>query len=207
MAHSSAPTSLFCSPSSVSIAHIQSSTACSNTKSTSVSRGSTTRMKGRAPRIRAVSFPLLTFSIRYETISDLMRLQDQIDSFQKLIFAHFRGATNNECRISALVPQVKESYGIYRFITSMLRAMHRSERICISPFLSLVLTERSRNGRSRGSGTPAVTLQCPASQSSSLLLRMLQPQVPNRPDQCAQATTGVMPSVSWMPATSLTHCP
>ncbi|MBW0480733.1 hypothetical protein O181_020448 [Austropuccinia psidii MF-1] len=61
----------------------------------------------------------------YETISDLMNLQDQIDSFQKLIFAHFRGATNNECRISALVPQVKESYGIYRFITSMLRAMHR----------------------------------------------------------------------------------
>ncbi|KAH9820049.1 ANTH domain-containing protein [Melampsora americana] len=61
----------------------------------------------------------------YETITDLMNLQDQIDSFQKLIFAHFRGSTNNECRISALVPQVKESYGIYRFITSMLRAMHR----------------------------------------------------------------------------------
>lgn len=62
----------------------------------------------------------------YETISDLMNLQDHIDSFQKLIFAHFRGSANNECRISALVPQVKESYGIYRFITSMMRAMHRS---------------------------------------------------------------------------------
>ena len=61
----------------------------------------------------------------YETISDLMNLQDQIDSFQKLIFAHFRSSQNNECRISALVPQVKESYGIYRFITSMMRAMHR----------------------------------------------------------------------------------
>ncbi|KEI40614.1 uncharacterized protein L969DRAFT_98428 [Mixia osmundae IAM 14324] len=61
----------------------------------------------------------------FETISDLMNLQDTIDSFQKLIYAHFRGSTNNECRISALVPQVKESYGIYRFITSMLRAMHR----------------------------------------------------------------------------------
>ncbi|KAI5474974.1 hypothetical protein MNV49_002127, partial [Pseudohyphozyma bogoriensis] len=61
----------------------------------------------------------------YETISDLMNLQDSIDSFQKLIFAHFRGSANNECRISALVPQVKESYGIYRFITSMMRAMHR----------------------------------------------------------------------------------
>lgn len=60
----------------------------------------------------------------YETISELMTLQDQIDSFQKLIFANFRGSTNNECRISALVPLVQESYGIYKFITSMLRAMH-----------------------------------------------------------------------------------
>ncbi|KAI4210257.1 MAG: hypothetical protein LQ351_006856 [Letrouitia transgressa] len=60
----------------------------------------------------------------YETISDLMTLQDQIDSFQKLIFAHFRGGGNNECRISALVPLVQESYGIYKFIISMLRAMH-----------------------------------------------------------------------------------
>lgn len=54
-----------------------------------------------------------------------MTLQDQIESFQKLIFAHFRGSANNECRISALVPLVKESFGIYKFITSMLRAMHR----------------------------------------------------------------------------------
>ncbi|KAG8819449.1 sla2 Src-like adaptor 2, partial [Serendipita sp. 399] len=61
----------------------------------------------------------------YETITDLMNLQDQIESLQKLIFAHFRHSTNNECRISALVPLVKESYNIYRFITSMLRAMHR----------------------------------------------------------------------------------
>ena len=53
-----------------------------------------------------------------------MTLQDQIDSFQKLIFSHFRGGLNNECRISALVPLVQESYGIYKFITSMLRAMH-----------------------------------------------------------------------------------
>ncbi|CAK3790716.1 SLA2 Src like adaptor 2 [Lecanosticta acicola] len=60
----------------------------------------------------------------YETISELMTLQDQIDSFQKLIFAHFRHGSNNECRISALVPLVQESYGIYKFITSMLRAMH-----------------------------------------------------------------------------------
>ncbi|EIW87058.1 ANTH-domain-containing protein [Coniophora puteana RWD-64-598 SS2] len=61
----------------------------------------------------------------YETISDLMGLQDQIESFQRMVFAHFRHSANNECRISSLVPLVKESWGIYRFITSMLRAMHR----------------------------------------------------------------------------------
>lgn len=55
-----------------------------------------------------------------------MGLQEQIDSFQRMVFAHFKLSTNNECRISALVPLVKESWGIYRFITSMLRAMHRS---------------------------------------------------------------------------------
>ena len=60
----------------------------------------------------------------YETITELMMLQDQIDAFQKLIFSHFRGGANNECRIAALVPLVQESYGIYKFITSMLRAMH-----------------------------------------------------------------------------------
>ncbi|KAJ7040405.1 ANTH domain-containing protein [Mycena alexandri] len=61
----------------------------------------------------------------YETISDLMGLQDQIDSFQKTVFSHFNHSSNNECRISALVPLVKESWGIYRFITSMMRAMFR----------------------------------------------------------------------------------
>ncbi|KAK4183206.1 endocytosis protein end4 [Podospora australis] len=62
----------------------------------------------------------------YETITDLMTLQDKIDQFQKLIFSHFRSVGNNECRISALVPLVTESYGIYKFSTSMLRAMHSS---------------------------------------------------------------------------------
>ncbi|CAG8577023.1 10567_t:CDS:10 [Rhizophagus irregularis] len=61
----------------------------------------------------------------YETISELMNLQDQIDQFQKLIFVHFRPSSSNECRIAALVPLVEESYGIYKFLTSMLRAMHK----------------------------------------------------------------------------------
>ena len=63
---------------------------------------------------------------RYETISDLMGLEDHIDSFQRMIVGHLRSSANNDRRISALVPLVKESCGIYRFITSMLRAMHRS---------------------------------------------------------------------------------
>ncbi|KAF8844102.1 ANTH-domain-containing protein [Paxillus ammoniavirescens] len=61
----------------------------------------------------------------YETISDLMALQDQIESFQRMVFSHFGHSSNNDCRISSLVPLVKESWGIYRFITSMLRAMYR----------------------------------------------------------------------------------
>ncbi|KAI0130120.1 ANTH domain-containing protein [Xylariales sp. AK1849] len=60
----------------------------------------------------------------YEAITDLMALQDKIEQFQKLIFSHFRHVGNNECRMAALVPLVQESYGIYKFITSMLRAMH-----------------------------------------------------------------------------------
>ncbi|KAI9341835.1 I/LWEQ domain-containing protein [Pilaira anomala] len=61
----------------------------------------------------------------FETINDLMILQDHIDRFQKIVFSSFRHHSNNECRIAALVPLVEESYGIYKFITSMLRAMHQ----------------------------------------------------------------------------------
>ncbi|KAI9307340.1 ANTH domain protein [Cunninghamella echinulata] len=61
----------------------------------------------------------------FETINDLMVLQDRIDKFQKAVFASFRMHSNNECRIASLVPLVEESYGIYKFITSMLRAMHK----------------------------------------------------------------------------------
>lgn len=84
-----------------------------------------TRMKGNYFAAQVLESILISYS--YETISDLMTLQDQIDAFQKLIFSHFRSGANNECRISALVPLVQESYGIYKFITSMLRAMHTSK--------------------------------------------------------------------------------
>lgn len=61
----------------------------------------------------------------YETVMDLMVLQDKVDGFQKLVFRHFRPSSNNECRIAALVPLVEESYGIYKFVMSMLIALHK----------------------------------------------------------------------------------
>jgi hypothetical protein len=69
-----------------------------------------------------------------------MQLQDQIESFQKMVFSYFRVSANNECRISSLVPLVKESWGIYRFITSMLRAMYRSSFRSDHSFLLFLLT-------------------------------------------------------------------
>jgi hypothetical protein len=83
-----------------------------------------TLMRGKQMTLCIIIIAAHVFS--YETISDLMQLQDQIESFQKMVFSYFRVSANNECRISALVPLVKESWGIYRFITSMLRAMYRS---------------------------------------------------------------------------------
>ncbi|KAJ2722567.1 sla2 Src-like adaptor 2 [Coemansia sp. Benny D115] len=61
----------------------------------------------------------------YETIADLMSLQDRLDEFQKLVFRNFQAGSNNECRIASLVPMVEESHAIYKFSTRMLIAMHR----------------------------------------------------------------------------------
>ncbi|KAJ2373284.1 sla2 Src-like adaptor 2 [Coemansia sp. RSA 2607] len=61
----------------------------------------------------------------YETIADLMSLEDRLDEFQKLVFRNFQAGSNNECRIASLVPLVEESYGIYKFATRMLIAMHQ----------------------------------------------------------------------------------
>ncbi|KAI8868536.1 cytoskeleton assembly control protein [Ramicandelaber brevisporus] len=62
----------------------------------------------------------------FETISDLMNLQDRLDEVQKLIMSHLNAATNNECRVAAFVPLVEESYAIYKFSTRMLIAMHKT---------------------------------------------------------------------------------
>ncbi|KAI9179654.1 sla2 Src-like adaptor 2 [Blastocladiella emersonii ATCC 22665] len=60
----------------------------------------------------------------YETIMQLMELQSHLDNFQRTIMASLRSSPAMECRLAALVPLIEESYGIYRFVTSMLRAMH-----------------------------------------------------------------------------------
>lgn len=67
----------------------------------------------------------LFFYMRYETIHDLLQLLSKLDQFQKILFANFKSSSNNEARISALVPLVEESYGIYQFIFSMMTAMHQ----------------------------------------------------------------------------------
>ncbi|SCU99398.1 LAME_0G03004g1_1 [Lachancea meyersii CBS 8951] len=60
----------------------------------------------------------------YEAILDLMDLQDTIDKFGRLIFSSISSGRRSECKISALVPLVSETYGIYKFIMSMIRALH-----------------------------------------------------------------------------------
>lgn len=62
----------------------------------------------------------------YEAILDLMALQDSLDDLQRVIFASITHDKRSECKISALVPLVAESYGIQKFVTFMLRAIHHS---------------------------------------------------------------------------------
>ncbi|ODQ80338.1 hypothetical protein BABINDRAFT_161291 [Babjeviella inositovora NRRL Y-12698] len=82
----------------------------------------------------------------YEAILDLMGLQEQIDDFQKMIFSTINHTRNNECRISALVPLIAESYGIYKFITSMMRAVYKTtgEREALLPLVDQFEDQHSR---------------------------------------------------------------
>ncbi|KAI5950048.1 SLA2 [Candida margitis] len=71
--------------------------------------------------LRAVSDP----NEGYESILQLMDLQDSINDLQRLIFATIHRSHGNLCKVSALVPLITESYGIYKFCLSMLRAMYQ----------------------------------------------------------------------------------
>ena len=81
------------------------------------------------------SFPLF----RYQTISDLQDLLDKLEDLHRIVFNDFRSSDHNECRIASLVPVIEESYGIYKFITSMLSAMHA---LVDSPDPLVLLVER-----------------------------------------------------------------
>ncbi|KAJ3135187.1 sla2 Src-like adaptor 2 [Physocladia obscura] len=61
----------------------------------------------------------------FETINDLLNLLKRSYVMGETVFNNFRAGTGNECRISALVPLVEESFGIYQFCVSMLHAMHQ----------------------------------------------------------------------------------
>ena len=141
-----------------------------------------TRTKGESPALEDGSF---TKTDSYETISDLMTLQDQIDTFQKLVFSNFQGGANNECRISALVPLVQESYGIYKFITSMLRAMHTSW----SPngIVAIIVLTANSDWRRRCSRATEGEIRYSILSPTQILLRMFKPQISHKLDQRSEA--------------------
>ncbi|KAG7705516.1 hypothetical protein KL950_003952 [Ogataea haglerorum] len=63
----------------------------------------------------------------FESIMDLLSLQDSLDNLQRVIFSFIRHTSDiSEYIISSLVPIIAESYGIYKFLISMLRALYRS---------------------------------------------------------------------------------
>lgn len=76
----------------------------------------------------------------YKTIDEMMELQERLDLFQRSVFENFGAAAGSvECRVSAFVPLIDESYGMYKFVTSMLSAMHLSVE---SPDPLVLLVER-----------------------------------------------------------------
>lgn len=64
---------------------------------------------------------------------------DKLEDFHRVVFNNFKPSSHNECRIASLVPVIEESYGIYKFITSMLSAMHA---LVDSPDPLILLVER-----------------------------------------------------------------
>ncbi|GMM40337.1 Sla2 protein [Hanseniaspora uvarum] len=62
----------------------------------------------------------------YEAILDLLDLQRKLFKYSRIVFKNISlSEKTNECKISSLVPLVSESYGIYKFVTSMLRGMFK----------------------------------------------------------------------------------
>lgn len=77
--------------------------------------------------------------VGYQTISDLQDMMDRIEDFYRAVMNNFKPVAQNECRLASLVPLIEESYGVYKFVTSMLSAMHA---MVDSPEPLVLLVER-----------------------------------------------------------------
>ena len=61
--------------------------------------------------------------VGFETCMDLMDYQDVVFDLADMILASLGRARSSELRVSALIPLVTETYGVYRFVGPMLRAI------------------------------------------------------------------------------------
>lgn len=60
----------------------------------------------------------------YQTVFDLLELLSKIDEFQRGLIDEYKRSYGADCMVSSLVPFIEESYGVYKFVTSMLSALH-----------------------------------------------------------------------------------
>lgn len=88
--------------------------------------------------VRGVSDP----DAGWETIGDLMDVQERLSNLHSAIMGSFNSANASECRVAALVPVVEETWGVHKFVTSMLSAMFAAVEC---PDALLPLVERYRD--------------------------------------------------------------
>lgn len=57
----------------------------------------------------------------YHMVQDLQELLDRLEPFYRTLLG---ACGHSECRMSALIPVIEESHALYKFITSLLSALH-----------------------------------------------------------------------------------
>jgi len=147
----------------------------------------------------------------YESVIDLMNLQDSIDDYQRLLFASIGGGRRNgggplECRVSSLTAMVTESYGIYRFVTSMLRALYQqSDPEVLEPLVARYKSQhrRLRNFYFEAQGIKylATLISIPELDRDPPDLTQSNdkaPKLPKRPRELQPMSTGATSSVEPM---------
>lgn len=155
----------------------------------------------------------------YEAVIDLMNLQDSIDDYQRLLFASLGhagsgrsggGHSGVECRVSSLTAMVTESYGIYRFVTSMLRGLHQqSDPEVLEPLRNRYASQHRRLRRfyfeCQGIKylTSLITIPELDAESPDLMLNDAQaPALPKRPRELQPMATGLTAMMTGTPAPS-----